>query len=254
MNRKETFGLALVALLFSLAGNSAPVFQARVYKSARGETLLYRFFVPRNYNPKRKYPLVVWLHGSGGRGGDNLKQIGGGNTIGSQVWTKPENQSKHPCFVVAPQCPTDETWASGNPVKPTRRLELVVELIERLKNQNSIDGERLYVAGQSMGGFGAWALITEYPKMFAAAVPIAGGGDESRAALMKDVPIWVFHGEADEAVSVTRSRNMIEAVKKAGGSPRYTEFKGADHLIWSKVFSEPELLPWVFSQKRRSNN
>jgi predicted peptidase len=254
MNRKRTFCLALLALLFSLVGTSAQDFRARVYKSERGEELLYRLFVPRNYSPKKKYPLVVWLHGSGGRGSDNLKQISAGNAIGSQVWAKPENQSKHPCFVVAPQCPADETWATSDHIKPTRRLELVVELIERLKNEYSIDGDRLYVAGQSMGGFGAWAVMTEHPKMFAAAVPIAGGGDEARAAVIKDIPIWAFHGEKDEAVTVDRSRNMIEAVKRAGGSPRYTEFKGADHLIWSKVFSQPELLPWVFSQKRHSKN
>jgi predicted peptidase len=101
-----------------------------------------------------------------------------------------------------------------------------------------------------MGGYGTWALITAYPDMFAAAVPICGGGDETKAKLVT-TPVWAFHGELDRAVSVERSRTMVAAVRRAGGRAQLTEYEGDDHVIWNRAFAEPKLLPWVFAQKRR---
>ena len=129
-------------------------------------------------------------------------------------------------------------------------MRLVLELLQDLQRTFSVDAQRLYVAGQSMGGFGAWSVIAQHPRMFAAAIPICGGGNESEASKLTQMPIWAFHGEKDEAVSVERSRKMIAAIRQAGGLPKYTEYKGADHVIWGKVFSQPELLSWVFAQKR----
>jgi predicted peptidase len=131
-------------------------------------------------------------------------------------------------------------------------MRLALEVLEHVKKTYSIDAERVYVAGQSVGGFAAWNLVAEYPQLFAAAIPVCGGGDETKASRLVATPIWAFHGERDEAVSVERTRNMIEAIRKAGGHPRYTEYKGMDHVIWERVFSEPELLPWVFAQKRNA--
>jgi predicted peptidase len=229
------------------------VFSPKIFRNSRNETLPYRLFTPQGYNKQRKYPLVLWLHGGAGRGDDNLKQISGGNTIGSHVWTLPANQAKHPCFVVAPQCPEGEMWASleGKPDGPLRR---VLELLETLKATFSLDAQKFYVTGQSLGGFGTWSLISEHPRLFAAAVPVCGGGDVSAARKLTAVPVWAFHGENDNAVSVQRSREMIAAIKQAGGTPRYTEYKGAGHAIWETVFNEPELLPWVFAQTRSSRN
>jgi predicted peptidase len=102
-----------------------------------------------------------------------------------------------------------------------------------------------------MGGFGTFAIITMQPNMFAAAVSVCAGGDESKAAKIAAIPIWAFHGELDQSVNVARSRNMIAALTKAGGKPRYTEYKGEGHQIWVKVVKEPELLSWMFSQKRK---
>ena len=209
----------------------------------------YRLFVPEPYRKEKRYPLAIWLHGGAGRGSDNLKQITGGNTAGSRVWTKPSNQSGFPCFVVAPQCAEDQLWATIEKAEPTQQLLLALELIEDLQRRLSIDKRRMYVAGQSMGGFGAWSLITLHPRKFAAAIPLCGGGDETKARSLVKEHIWAFHGEVDEAVSVERSRTMIAAIKRAGGSPRYTEYKGEGHVIWEKAFNEPELLPWVFAQK-----
>jgi predicted peptidase len=225
------------------------VFKAMTYRNPRGETLPYRLFIPDSYNKRKSYPLVLWLHGSAGRGTDNLKQISGGNTIGSHVWTTAEQQVKHPCFVVAPQCPEGNQWTSLDKVSPTRPLELVLEILNDLQKSFNLDRTRLYASGQSMGGFGTWSLIAENPRMFAAAIPVCGGGDEALAAKLIRVPIWAFHGAKDEAVSVTRSRTMIAAIKRAGGTPRYTEYADGGHVIWDRVFAEPELLPWVFAQK-----
>ena len=225
-------------------------FQAMTYRNARRESLPYRLFVPKAYDKKKRYPLILWLHGSAGRGTDNLKQISGGNTAGSHVWTTPEQQASHPCFVVAPQCPEDNSWATPDKVTPTRPLELVLALLDDLHKTFSLDRQRLYVTGQSMGGFGTWSLIARNPRMFAAAIPVCGGGNDATAAQLTKMPIWAFHGEQDQAVSVVRSRTMIAAIKRAGGKPRYTEYAGAGHVIWDRVFAEPELLPWVFAQKR----
>jgi predicted peptidase len=252
INRRE-FCSALVGTLFLsksvFNGTSADLFLAREYKNARGLTMPYRLFVPEGYDKRKQYPLVLWLHGGAGRGRDNLKQITGGNTSGSHVWTRPANQSQHPCLVVAPQCPEGEQWTTYDQVTITGQMRLALEIIADLQRTFSIDAGRLYVTGQSMGGFGTWAVISERPNMFAAAVPVCGGGDETKASRLVRTPVWAFHGEKDEAVSVERSRSMIAAIKKAGGSPKYTEYGGAGHVIWDQVFSEPDLLPWVFTQR-----
>jgi predicted peptidase len=252
INRREFcsfFGAALLLLNREVCARRESIFLARSYQPARGSPMPYRLFIPARYENRQKYPLVLWLHGGGGRGNNNSSQISGGNTIGSHVWTLPENQIKNPCFVVAPQCPVDQAWATVNKAQPTERLHLALELLQHVVKTFNIDAQRLYIAGQSMGGFGTWSAITHHPNLFAAAIPICGGGDETNASNLIKTPIWAFHGEKDETVRVERSRKMIEAIKKAGGRPKYTEYKGAGHIIWQKVFSEPELLSWTFAQK-----
>jgi predicted peptidase len=252
INRRE-FCLALSAALLlsnrSVVAQRESVFRAKTYQNSHGKTMPYRLFIPQSYDKRKKYPLVLWLHGGAGRGNDNLKQISGGNTIGSHVWTLPENQPRHPYFVVAPQCPNNELWATLDTAKPTEQMRLVLELLENLQKTFNIDAQRLCVAGQSMGGFGTWSVTSQHPDMFAAAIPVCGG-NESEASKLIRMPIWAFHGEKDEAVSVERSRKMIAAIRQTGGMPKYTEYKGADHVIWDRVFSAPELLSWVFAQNR----
>jgi predicted peptidase len=254
MINRRNFCLALGGSILSqkraIAGQRKDAFSARVYDDSRGRVLPYRLFIPESYDNQRRYPLVLWLHGGAGRGSDNLRQISGGNRIGSHVWTLRGNQSKRPCFVVAPQCPASDLWATLETASPTEQMGLVLALLKHLQMTFNIDTQRLYVAGQSMGGFGTWSVISQYPDMFAAAVPVCGGGNESKAPRLVKMPIWAFHGEKDQAVSVDRSRKMVDAIKGAGGRPRYTEYHGEGHVIWDRVFSESELLPWVFSQSR----
>lgn len=252
VNRRE-FCLALSAAV-SLAWRRGPQdtfdgFVAKEYRNAQREVMPYRLFVPEGYRKENSYPLVLWLHGGAGRGRDNLKHITGGNLAGSHVWTKAVNQSRHPCFVVAPQCAENELWATMEKSLPTRQLLLALELLDSLQRSFSLDGRRIYVAGQSMGGFGAWGLVAAHPKRFAASVPVCGGGDEAEAHKLVRVPIWAFHGELDAAVNAERSRSMIAAIRRAGGTPRYTEYKGAGHQVWDRAFNEPELLDWVFAQR-----
>jgi predicted peptidase len=255
MNRRE-FCSAIGATTLSLICENNVVeesgFVAKLYQNARGQQLPYQLFAPRAYDRRQAYPLVLWLHGGAGRGNDNQKQIMDGNSIGSHVWTWPENQKRNPCFVVAPQCPNDQVWASAQErAQLSPPLLLALELLSELGKTFRLDVRRLYVTGQSLGGFGTWGAILYRPGLFAAAIPVCGGGDKAQAAKLRAMPVWAFHGETDQSVPVERSRRMIEALRQAGGTPRYTEYKGAGHVIWERVFREPELLPWVFAQKRR---
>ncbi len=247
--------LPIIILPFLLTGFASgqeleKVLTAKTFANARGENLPYRLFVPANYDRRKKYPLIVFLHGSGGLGNDNLKQLQLGNLYLIDRFTQSESQSRYPAFVVAPQS-IGEGWVAANDhITPSPQLRLAVELIDELRRTYSIDGGRLYVAGQSLGGFGTFAIISAYPRMFAAGIPLCGGGDESKAAQYEGTALWVFHGEKDESVPVANSRQMVAAIKKAGGQVKYTEYPGEGHSIWTIVAKEPDLLQWLFSQHR----
>jgi len=226
-------------------------FEARTHKS--DWTMPYRLFRPE---ASGKLPLVMYLHGSGGLGDDNEKQLGFGNIYGTRVWLLPENQKRFPCYVVAPQ--SDRGWArydfSQQPATPVPGLgdgsRLALELVSRLSREFTIDDRRVYVTGQSMGGAGVWNIISNGPRVFAAAVPLCGSlsPDDGTAAI--DTPLWDFHGDSDQTVPVSASRDRIAARRKAGGHPLYTEYPGVDHDVWQWVYTEPQLPKWLFSQRR----
>ena len=229
-------------------------FEPRTYTDAAGSKLLYRLLTPKDYDAKKKYPLVVFLHGAGERGNDNSKQL----VHGMADFASDESMAKNPAFVIAPQCPTGEKWANVDwsadkhdmTTKPADSLRLTVELIAALQKEFSIDADRLYITGLSMGGYGTWDALQRYPDLFAAGAPICGGGDPAQAANFKNVPLWAFHGDADTAVKVQRSRDMIAALEAAGGKPKYTEYKGVGHDSWSASYKNPEFHTWLFAQKR----
>jgi predicted peptidase len=141
-------------------------------------------------------------------------------------------------------------WSDPDSEKPRDEIRLVLEILEGIQKDFRIDAARLYVMGISMGGYGTWDVIARRPQTFAAAVPICGGGNPAQAALMKNTAIWAFHGEADSMVDVKESRRMIEAIKRAGGQPRYTEYQGLGHNVWERAFAEAGFLSWLFSQRR----
>ena len=135
--------------------------------------------------------------------------------------------------------------------EPTQALRMTLGLVEALQDEfPQIDPDRLYITGLSMGGFGTWDAIQRYPELFAAAVPICGGGDVSKADRLTKIPLWVFHGAEDKLVNPKWSRDMVEAIKKAGGSPKYTEYPDVGHQSWVNAYRDPELFAWLFGQKK----
>src|SRR5262245_6858050 len=148
MNRREFCSvLGATPFFLNCAGRAGGEggFAAKSYQNTRGQRMLYQLFIPNEYDSRRRYPLVLWLHGGAGRGNDNLKQISGGNAIGSHVWTLPENQTGNPCFVVAPQCPDRQEWATVADAQPTAQLRLALEILEEIRGVFSVDARRLYV-------------------------------------------------------------------------------------------------------------
>jgi predicted peptidase len=254
--------LARIALLVSglaylLMGQtpvSAQDFEARVFKDDKGGSIPYRLLKPEPYDPKKQYPLVLFLHGAGERGTDNQAQLK--NAV--SVFTLRKNRRKFPCFVIAPQCPSEQRWVemdwgadSGvQPAEPSPAMRLSREALLALQKEFRIDPARVYAVGISMGGYGVWDALSRYPGFFAAGVAVCGGGDESKAGAIGKTPVWAFHSEDDPIVKVARSRNMIKALREAGGQPIYTEYQKLGHVSWNQAFGEPKLLPWLFSQKK----
>ncbi|WP_345031042.1 alpha/beta hydrolase-fold protein [Ravibacter arvi] len=220
-------------------------FEAHIFSNSRGEKLPYRLLKPLDYDSTQKYPLVVCLHGSSGCGNDNSKQVG--SSLTAQLLSEHDNRVNYPAFVFVPQCPTEKSWG-GVPNFPAVDA-LVFEAIDDLERKLSIDKDRRYVTGNSLGGYGVWHFITTRPDMFAAATPISGAGSPTLAKNSIHVPVWAFHGAKDRNVPVKGSRLMIEAMKSAGGTPLYTEYQDAAHDIGEKVKNTPSLLDWLFDQR-----
>lgn len=227
-------------------GNS---FAEKSYANAEGKIMRYLLFVPKDYDAKKKYPLILWLHGAGSRGDDLNLLLKGGDKSGIGFLAKADVQSQYPSFIVAPQLPSKSFWAMPKSPEPTVELKLALDILNKVRDDYSIDDARLYVMGISMGGFGTWDLIARHPNTFAAAVPVCGGGNETKASSLVNTPIWAFHGNKDDTVPVEESRRMIEAIRKAGGKPKYTEYEGVGHNSWENAFKEPDLLNWLFAQR-----
>ncbi|MBD0256928.1 MAG: peptidase [Cytophagales bacterium] len=225
---------------------AAEPYEARTYVNGRGDTLRYRLMKPLGYDSTQHYPLVVCLHGSSGCGRDNVKQVVA--SLPAQWLSAPENRSKYAAFLLVPQCPLQMSWGGidGLPAVDS----LVVEALLALEQEVKIAKNRRYVAGNSLGGYGVWHLIGTRPELFAAALPISGGGDPALGQRIAGVPLWAFHGAKDRNVPVSGSRDVIEAVKRAGGTPRYTEYPDLAHHIGPQVATTPGLFDWLFAQKR----
>jgi predicted peptidase len=229
-------------------------FEARAHK---GDWVMpYRLFRPQ---ASGTLPLVVYLHGSGGLGDDNLKQMGLGNVFGTRVWALPENQKLFPCYVVVPQ--TDRGWARYAPPSPGDSVarivpglgdgaRLALEIVDGLRREFAIDERRIYVTGQSMGGAGTWHMTGQRPRLFAAAVACCGSRTSDAAVDSVATPLWNFHGGADATVPPALSRDRIAALRKAGGHPLATEYAGVGHNVWEWAYTEPALVRWVFSHRR----
>lgn len=217
-------------------------FQVREFKGTNGQTLRYSLFVPAERS-EAPLPLVLCLHGLGG------------NTQAANLLASAEMQKKHPCIVMAPACgDRSMRWAKGN-FRGGEGREVMPELIESLDAviaETKADATRIYITGQSMGGMGTWGAIARHAQKFAAAVPVCGIWETQDAPKMNGVAIWAFHGDQDEAVPVTGSRDMIAALKKAGvkPEPKYTELPGVGHGSWGPAYEKADLWEWMFAQRR----
>ncbi len=217
--------------------------------------LPYRFMLPKSYKKGDtvKYPLILFLHGAGERGTDNVRQL-----YYIKSWATDEFRDTYPCFVLAPQCPKNMRWVEVDwslpshkiPDTPSVPLSATMLLLKHIIEAYPVDTNRIYVTGLSMGGFGTWDIIAREPNLFAAAVPICGGADLHTAPKIAHIPIWVFHGAKDRVVSVERSRKMVAELRKYGAKVKYTEYKNVGHGAWIPAYKNKELYKWLFSQHK----
>lgn len=225
------------------------------YVDAHNNRMPYRVLSPSNMECGAKYPLVVFLHGSGERGTDNEKQL----LHGGAVFSNPANTDKFPAFVLFPQC-KEKSW-TGNvnsrdfmPGADTPQEsvteKMLISLIKDFIASNPVDTSRIYLVGISMGGIATYDLACRYPDLFAAAVPICGAVNPQRLSAAEGVNFMIFHGEEDEEVPAFCSREAYKALSTAGNNVDYIEFSGMGHDCWDAAFNYPTLFPWLFSQTK----
>jgi predicted peptidase len=246
------FALFLVASKNTLS--QPPLFSYETYKNPSGDSLLYRFLFPDN-DPTRKYPLVIFLHGAGERGNDNNAQL----KWGVMNFATDENMKKHPAYVIAPQCPANMSWANTTRGKngeivlqniPAKPMQLLMELIRDVIKKFQVDTNRIYITGLSMGGYGTFDALQRYPNFFAAAVPVCGSGDVSKAASIAHIPLWMFGGANDPTVNPNLLYDMVNALIKAGAHPGFTEYPNVGHFSWIAAYNDSIMMEWLFDQRK----
>ncbi|PQB07653.1 phospholipase [Polaribacter filamentus] len=233
-----------------------------VYKN---DTLQYRILLPENFTEDKQYPLVLVLHGAGERGNNNSSQL----VHGSNLFASDENREQFPAIVIFPQCPKGDYWAnatidrSTKPIKlkfsleskPTKSLELVMNLLQTYLQKPFVKKEQIYVGGLSMGGLGTFEILYRQPNTFAAAFAICGAGNpEGAKEYAKNTNLWVFHGANDDVINPQESINMVSGILKYGGKPNFSLYANDNHNSWDSAFAEPALLPWLFSKSKRIKN
>ncbi|MDO4735922.1 MAG: prolyl oligopeptidase family serine peptidase [Bacteroidia bacterium] len=223
-----------------------------------GDTLLYRYLVPETIQEGKKYPLVIFLHGSGERGNDNQAQL----FHGSGQFLNPVNREKYPAYVLFPQCPEGVPGAympglkTLNPLKmPLEQpvapiVQTLMDLINSYIAMDSVDPKRVYIMGISMGGIATFDIVARYPEKFAAAIPICGSVNPQRLKTTKGVAWRIFHGDSDKAVPVEGSREAYKALRDFGMDVEYIEFPGCTHNSWNPAFNYPDFMKWLFDQKK----
>lgn len=200
----------------------------------------YRLLEPLPEQRGGPLPLVVFLHGSGERGDDNERHL---RYLPAQCAT-PAMRATLPCFLLAVQCPAEARWTGA-------ALDAVVAAMDAVLARPGVDHARVYLTGLSMGGFGAFELAARSPDRFAALLAICGGGDERLAPRLVGLPTQVWHGTADRSVPVERSRQLVHALRAAGGVVDYHELEGVGHDSWSHAYGQGDALRWLFAQDQR---
>lgn len=256
----QILGLSVLWVVFFLplhdasAQKPVDVFKSETFEDG-GFTLSYRLYIPDGLPEGERVPLLVFLHGAGQRGSDNAAQL----VLGIPSILSYVEKRNIPVIILAPQCPQGAQWVSvpwgGDahtmPVKPSAPLGAVQDLVPEIISKYPVNESRIYLTGISMGGFGAWDYLQREPDRFAAVVPICGGGDLAMAPRLVGTPIQVFHGALDKTVKPHRSRDMVEAIRAAGGSLiQYTEYPDVAHASWTPAYQSESLLDWLFQQRK----
>jgi predicted peptidase len=197
----------------------------------------YLLYLPKDYdqNGKKKWPLILFLHGAGERG-DNVEFV--------KIWG-PANiveEKDLPFIVLSPQCPSDKSWAA--------LLLPVKKLLDEITIKYRVDLSRIYLTGLSMGGYGTFLMMENYPQYFAAYAPICGGGNPMAVSRYAHVPGWVFHGDQDRAVPIYNSQVMVDSLKAHGADIKFTVYKGMDHYSWIPAYSESGLFDWFLTKQK----
>ena len=228
--------------------------EAKEFTGKDGKVFRYRIAEKASADGS-KIPLVIFLHGAGERGTNNQAQLVHG--VGDLVRWMDQHEKGY--RLIAGQVPFGKRWVEVNwgakshamPENPSETMALLLEMLDVQLADPTIDLKRIYVTGISMGGYGTWDLISRRPDVFAAALPICGGGDVAQAAKIAKIPLWTFHGSADGAVPVCRSRNMVSALWANGSNAHYREYPDAGHAVWIETYKDKRVLAWFFKQKKK---
>jgi predicted peptidase len=222
-------------------------FVDKSYKNADGSESKYVVFVPHAYDGTKEFPVILFLHGSGETKGDRSGTMPVEQGIGPHV---KRNEKKFPAFVVIPQS-EKRTWQAES--DDGKRA---MAMLDATMKEYKIDANRQYLTGLSMGGYGTWSHAAAFADRWACFVPVCGGVRNSAdvsatAEKVKDIPCWCWHGDKDTAVKVEKSRELIEAMKKLGANPRYTELAFVTHNSWDSAYATPDLFTWMMQQKKK---
>lgn len=255
--RKLLLLISGILIVTQITNAQPSKFSAQQYIDEEGDTLNYRLSIP-DFSGNQSYPVVIFLHGGGERGDDNIAQL----KWGAQNFATDKVMMTYKPIVIVPQSPEDGRWSNfegqfrqdGEPLRlgdePSKPLQMTMEVLDQLIENFNVDTNRIYITGLSMGGFGTWDAISRWPERFAAAVPVCGGGDPSTAEQIADIPIWAFHGNDDPTVPPIMSRQMINAIREAGGNPGYTEYPDVGHFSWLQTYEDDYMMAWLFSQRK----
>ena len=226
----------------------APLYDKLIFKDTKTDkTLPYSIHIPDNYSKSKKYPVLLLLHGMGAQGADHTSA----STSFATLFTF-NADVVNDAIIVIPQ--TTGWWSVHETGNEDGWLGAVMRLLYKIEDTYSCDKDRVYVMGLSMGGYGTWDILSHYSDHFAAGVPICGGGDPAFADILADIPIWIYHGESDDTVSIYQSEVMYNAITNAGGKKiHFTRLSGVKHDSWLNAFESRELISWMFSQNKSKN-
>lgn len=202
------------------------------------DTLRYLVHLPDDYDadPGRRWPLVLFLHGAGERGSDvELAAVHGPPKLA-------DAGHEFPFVLVTPQCAESSQWVA--------ELSTLSVLVDEVVAAHHIDPTRISVTGLSMGGFGTWSLAVRYPDRFSSIAPICGGLWMQSAAPISTLPVWAFHGDADDVVPVSATEQIVTELRGLDADVRFTRYPGVGHDSWTETYENPEFYDWLLSHRR----